>query len=67
MIYIQPNNPHPLQVRAVFSDGIDAFQLAKGDTLAKLAQCLCDLETRHDGSAMSIQIQFDTAPSGAAH
>jgi hypothetical protein len=58
MIYIQPKIPHPLTVRAVFKDGINAFELNEGATLVKLAEFLSDLEIRHESSATSIQVQF---------
>jgi hypothetical protein len=47
---------------ALFNDGTESFLLSHRTTLAELAEYLGELESRHDGVPLSVQVQFE-APS----
>ncbi len=58
MFNLATHTQQPPHVMALFNDGAESFSLSKGTTLAELAEFIDELQSRHDGAPVAVNVQF---------
>ncbi len=58
MFSLAMHTQQPPHVMALFHDGAESFSLSKGTTFAELAEFIDELQSRHDGAPVAVNVQF---------
>ncbi len=58
MFSLATHTQQPPHVMALFNDGAESFSLSKGTTMAQLAEFIDELQSRHDGAPVAVNVQF---------
>jgi hypothetical protein len=62
MLDIHHDESRPSSVRVAFEDGALSFMLSKGATFEDLADRLRDLDERHHGKPVAIEVKLAASP-----
>ncbi len=62
MLSLHPDQSRPSHARVVFADRALSFMLPKGTTFEDLADRLRDLQERHHGKPVAIEVKLATSP-----
>ena len=62
MLDIHHDESRPSRVRVAFEDGALSFMLSKGATFEDLADRLRDLDERHHGKPVAIEVKLAASP-----
>ena len=66
MLDIHHDESRPSRVRVAFEDGALSFMLSKGATFEDLADRLRDLDERHHGKPVAIEVKLAASPDAGS-
>jgi hypothetical protein len=66
MLDIHHDESRPSRVRVAFKDGALSFMLSTGATFEDLADRLRDLDERHHGKAVAIEVKLAASPDAGS-